>query len=72
MGESSEVLYLPSTVLMGKGHNTMGLFPDTQDCGLRMRRECRERFPRHIGLATRHESRHVRNARAVMHAGIAD
>ena len=25
----------------------MGLLPDTQDCGLRMRRECRERFPRH-------------------------
>ena len=26
---------------------SMGLFPDTQNCGLRMRRECRERFPRH-------------------------
>ena len=25
----------------------MGLLPDTQTCGLRMRRECRERFPRH-------------------------
>ena len=25
----------------------MGLLPDTQDCGLGMRRECRERFPRH-------------------------
>ena len=25
----------------------MGLLPDTQSCGLRMRRECRERFPRH-------------------------
>ena len=25
---------------------TMGLLPDTQNCGLRMRRECRERFPR--------------------------
>ena len=24
----------------------MGLLPDTQSCGLRMRRECRERFPR--------------------------
>ena len=23
------------------------LLPDTQNCGLRMRRECRERFPRH-------------------------
>ena len=28
----------------------MGLLPDTQNCGLRMRRECRERFPRHHGL----------------------
>ena len=25
----------------------MGLLPDTLHCGLRMRRECRERFPRH-------------------------
>ena len=24
---------------------TMGLLPDTQNCRLRMRRECRERFP---------------------------
>ena len=29
----------------------MGLLPDTQNCGLRMRRECREIFPRHRGLA---------------------
>ena len=26
---------------------SMGLLPDTYNCGLRMRRECRERFPRH-------------------------
>ena len=25
----------------------MGLLPDTKNCGLLMRRECRERFPRH-------------------------
>ena len=29
----------------------MGLLPDTQHCGLRMRRECRGRFPCHCGLA---------------------
>ena len=33
------------------GHNisaiAMGLLPDTQNCRLRMHRECRERFPRH-------------------------
>ena len=26
---------------------SMGLLLDTQNCGLRMHRECRERFPRH-------------------------
>ena len=26
---------------------SMGLLPDTKNCGLRMHRECRERFPRH-------------------------
>ena len=29
----------------------MGLLTDTQNCGLRMRREYREGFPRHRGLA---------------------
>ena len=29
----------------------MGLLSDTYNCGLRMRRECRERFPHHRGLA---------------------
>ena len=29
------------------GRTTMGLLLNTQNCGLRMRRECRERFPRH-------------------------
>ena len=26
---------------------SMGLLPDMQNCGLRMHRDCRERFPRH-------------------------
>ena len=30
---------------------SMGLLPDTSNCRLRMHRECRERFPRHRGLA---------------------
>ena len=30
---------------------SMGLLQDTWNCGLRMRRECRERFPRQRGLA---------------------
>ena len=29
----------------------MGIFPDTQNCELRIRRECQERFPSHCGLA---------------------
>ena len=29
----------------------MGLLPDKLNCGLRMRQECQERFPRHRGLA---------------------
>ena len=29
----------------------MGLLPDTYNCGLRMRRECRDRFPRNRELA---------------------
>ena len=35
----------------GFGDITMGLLPDTWDCGLPMRRKCRERFPRHFGSA---------------------
>ena len=39
----------------------MGLLPDTQNYELRMRQECRERFPRH-----RLQGKHlVRQARAV-------
>ena len=55
----------------------MGLLPDTHNCGLRMRRECRERFlppPTSKETARKwswHASRHVRDARAVMHVGIA-
>ena len=30
-----------------KASFAMGFSPDTQNCGLHMRRECRERFPRH-------------------------
>ena len=56
----------------------MGLLSDTLKCGLRMRRECRKRFPRHrikkknSCLRSRHASRHVRHARAVMQVGVAN
>ena len=38
----------PSVIIM---LNVMGLLQDTWNYGLRMRRECRERFPRHRGSA---------------------
>ena len=47
----------------------LALLPDVQNCGLRMRRECLERFHRHRRLS-RHASWHVRDSRAVMHARI--
>ena len=54
----------------------MDLLPDTSNCGLRMRRECRERFLRRrlqrkpAVLRPRHASRHLRHALAAMHVGI--
>ena len=46
----------------------MDFLPDMPNCGLCMRRECRERVPRHRGLAIPT----CITARAVMHAGIAN
>ena len=43
--------YEVSFVMILEKIDRMGLLPDTQNCGLRMRRECRECFPRHSGLA---------------------
>ena len=40
----------------------MGLLPDTQNSGLRMHREFRERFLATVGKRSRHASRHVRDA----------
>ena len=48
----------------------MDLLQNTLYFGLCMRRECRERFPRQRALAIPKSSRHVRDARAVMHAEI--
>ena len=55
-----------------RGQAVMGpLTRNTWYCGLRMRRECRERFPRHR-LVSDPGMHHVRYARAVMHVGIAN
>ena len=47
-----QTLIILSGTLLNPFSNTMGLLPDTYYCGLRMRREYRERFPHHHGLAT--------------------
>ena len=60
------------------GYNSaMGLLPDTYNCGLRMHRECRERFPRHrlqmkplVNDPGMHHGTCV--TPAVMHIGIAN
>ena len=47
------ILFIPQYVrrVFSSPSHLMGPLPDTSNCGLRMRRECRERFPRHRGLA---------------------
>ena len=49
-----------------------GLLRDAQNCGLRMRRECWERFLSNRRLAIPTCITHVRDARALIHAGIAN
>ena len=50
----------------------MGLFPDTQNCGCACAGNAGNVFPVTAGKRSRHASRHVCHARAVMHAGIAN
>ena len=47
-------------------------YDNDDKCGMRMRRESWECFPATVGWRSRHASWHVRDARAVMHAGIAN
>ena len=51
---------------------TMGLLPDTQNCWCACAGNAGNVFPVTAGKRSRHTSRHVRHARAVMHAGIAN
>ena len=50
----------------------MGLLPDTQNYGCACAGNAGNVFPVTAGKRSRHASRHVRHARAVMHAGIAN
>ena len=45
-GKTSYLFVCHKLIDKAANHNT-GILPDTQNWGLRMRRECRERFPRH-------------------------
>ena len=56
--------------LMGRFCDSMGLLPDTQNCGCACAGNAENVFPVTAGKRSRHASRHVRHARAVMHAGI--
>ena len=51
---------------------SMGLLPDTYNCGCACAGNAGNVFPATAGKRSRHASRHVRDARAVMHAGIAN
>ena len=51
---------------------SMGLLPDTQICGCACAGNAGNVFPVTAGKRSRHASRHVRHARAVMHVGIAN
>ena len=51
---------------------SMGLLPNTQNCGCACTGNAGNVFPVTADKRSRHASRHVRHARAVMHAGIAN
>ena len=50
--------------------SSMDLLPDTRNCGCACAGNAGNVFPVTAGERSRHASRHVRHARAVMHAGI--
>ena len=51
---------------------SMGLLPNTSNCGYAYAGNAGNVFPATAGKQSRHASRHVRDARAVMHAGMAN
>ena len=55
-----------------KGWGRMSLLPNTSNCGCACAGNARNGFPATTGKQSRYASRHVRDARAVMHAGIAN
>ena len=61
-----------SNVFRFHGFHSMGLLPDTQNCGCACAGNAGNVFPATVGKRSRHASRHVCDARAVMHAWIAN
>ena len=53
-------------------NRSSGYKPDTQNCGCARAGNAGNVFPVTAGKRSRHASRHVRHARVVMHAGIAN
>ena len=53
-------------------YSSMGLLPDTRNCGCACAGNAGNVFLVTASERSRHASRHVRHARAVMHAGIAN
>ena len=62
----------PSSGFKPGKQSSIGLLPDTQNCGCACARNAGNVFPVTAGERSWHASRHVRHARAVMHAGIAN
>ena len=61
-----------ASLSLDKSTLNMGLLPDTQNYGCACAGNAGNVFPVTAGERSRHASRHVRHARAVMHAGIAN
>ena len=68
----TQLKHFEETALQLRLISAMGLLPDTKKLRLRMHWECRERFPATTGKRSRHASRNMCDARAVMYAGIAN
>ena len=62
----------PHVVALWVFQDAMGLLPDTQNSGCACAGNAGNVLPVTAGKRSRHASRHVRDARAVMHVGIAN
>ena len=71
LGHNQESKDIKITYHSTSTYTLMGLLPDTQNCGCACAGNAGNVFPVAAGKRSRHASRHVRYARAVMHAGIA-